>query len=370
MIFRFLFRFWSPAIFFLFLGQTFAQDIQSLHFKGFLNGKTPLSLQLSIHGDKIHGILLYDKHGIPIKVDGESTENNYWSLTEYAGGTEPTGMLIGQYMAGQGMTGKWKSPNGEKEFNLELKEATAQSIALDYFSIEKEVKMFEDKPDSLNAVATYFESLWWPKMSRNKEYMKCAFRLLLASKKEMKGWGPQKFMELNWEDYREEYLVNAQDIDVQEMEYFHMFNWDKSSQMEIMWNAGRLFTYQDNVYEYSGGAHGNYGSFAQSYDLEKCKLISLADIFLPEYEKFLPPILEAQFRKDMNLEPDQELNEYLFENHIPPTENFLLYPGALTFIYTPYEIGPYAVGQIEITLAFKELSGYLSPDFFLRPEGK
>jgi hypothetical protein len=50
----------------------------------------------------------------------------------------------------------------------------------------------------------------------------------------------------------------------------------------------------------------------------------------------------------------------LFENKIDTTDNFYITQNGIGFVYMPYEIGPYAMGEIEIFIPFFELTEYLT----------
>ena len=78
--------------------------------------------------------------------------------------------------------------------------------------------------------------------------------------------------------------------------------------------------------------------------------------------KNLQSLLETQFRKDRNLKSNEPLTEGgLFENKIEPNDNFFLTSKGIGFNYMPYEIGPYALGEIDIFIPFSQLTSYLQP---------
>ena len=49
----------------------------------------------------------------------------------------------------------------------------------------------------------------------------------------------------------------------------------------------------------------------------------------------------------------------LFIKDIEPNGNFLVSEEGITYVYGQYEIGPYSLGIIEVTLAWEELEGLL-----------
>jgi len=78
----------------------------------------------------------------------------------------------------------------------------------------------------------------------------------------------------------------------------------------------------------------------------------------------LQSLLERNFRKQNNLQPTDSLTTAgLFENEIKPNDNFYVTGKGIDFAYTPYEIGPYAMGEIEIFISFKDAEPYLQRGF-------
>jgi hypothetical protein len=103
-------------------------------------------------------------------------------------------------------------------------------------------------------------------------------------------------------------------------------------------------------YNYSGGAHGNYGSTGASYDLRTGKRLRYDDIFRPEAAQQLPALLGRAVRPLVGLAPDDPLDKQLFVKQMPVTHNVLLTNGGAVFIYQPYEIAAYAQGEVRVFL--------------------
>lgn len=117
-------------------------------------------------------------------------------------------------------------------------------------------------------------------------------------------------------------------------------------------------------YEYTGGAHGNYGTQFHSFNLASGKKIGLKEVLTPAGIKALPSLLAAAFRKKEGLSASTPLTEGgLFESIIKPNENYFVTGKALAFNYQPYEIGPYALGEIILYLPFIQIKKYLQPAF-------
>ncbi|RAI97463.1 uncharacterized protein DUF4163 [Chitinophaga skermanii] len=142
------------------------------------------------------------------------------------------------------------------------------------------------------------------------------------------------------------------------------YNWDEDNTTEVAWNKYPLLALERYFYAYTGGAHGNYGSAYQMFDLSKKKELKVADVFKPGFQPALSAALEKSLRKRYKLTPDQPLKDnLLFDNKIEPNENFFITDAGVTFSYTPYEIAPYVVGQIYLFVPFSEIKDWVQPEY-------
>ena len=162
-------------------------------------------------------------------------------------------------------------------------------------------------------------------------------------------------------DYIEE---NKDATDAEVKESATAYSIDESDKLLIMFQTSRLVTLAFDNYAYTGGAHGNYGSEFKVLDLTNNKVLELHDILTDDGIATLQPKLEVSFRKQFNLRAGDSLTEGgLFENKIEPNDNICVTGSGLEFVYNPYEIGPYVMGEIDIFIPFTELTQYLKPDF-------
>ena len=87
-------------------------------------------------------------------------------------------------------------------------------------------------------------------------------------------------------------------------------------------------------------------------DLRTLSPIRLDDIFVGEYQEALTDLLWNQLMADNKATTRQEVEEmgYTSTGDLEPTENFYLSEKGITFYYNIYEIAPYVMGPVEITL--------------------
>ncbi len=116
-----------------------------------------------------------------------------------------------------------------------------------------------------------------------------------------------------------------------------------------------IIVWQDYAGEYiCGAAHGMYANRYVNYSLKTNRMLKLADLFKPKYEKELTALIRAKLEgnSDIMAEPSQ----------IGIPAQFRITPDGITFIYGIYEISPYSAGEIEVSFYLYELEDLLSAD--------
>ena len=145
------------------------------------------------------------------------------------------------------------------------------------------------------------------------------------------------------------------------------FNWESIKTSYIGMNHYGLLVYRIESYGYTGGAHGMGASSFLVFDTESMKELRLDDIFIPDHEYELKQLLERSFRTNYFVGAEQSLKEAgLFENEIPPTENFFLTENSIGFYYNPYHLAPYAMGAQVISLLWDEVEHLVREDAAVR----
>jgi len=143
----------------------------------------------------------------------------------------------------------------------------------------------------------------------------------------------------------------------------HFFNWEMIATSFVNINTNGLIVYRADNYGYTGGAHGIGISRFLVFDTQAMRKLKLDDIFDAGYENVLSIMLESKYRNDYYLGPEQSLTEAgLFENSIPPSNNFYLTTNSIGFYYNPYDLAPYAMGSISIDLTYDELRPLMKID--------
>jgi hypothetical protein len=143
----------------------------------------------------------------------------------------------------------------------------------------------------------------------------------------------------------------------------HAFNWETTARASIIMNREGILCYRSDTYAYTGGAHGMGASKFMLFDTRLNTQLSLDDIFRESYKEELSKLLEKQYREQMFLDEDEPLTESgLFEENIPPSENFWITEEKIGFFYNPYHLAPYSMGPISIIIPKDQLMGLLKQD--------
>ena len=127
--------------------------------------------------------------------------------------------------------------------------------------------------------------------------------------------------------------------------------WSDSIEGYFAGQNGPYRSYIVNLTDYTGGAHSNSTTRAFVFDLNDGNLVTLDDLFVPDFNDILTDILNQHVAESVS----EEDLEAMFESPISPTGNYILTSDSITFIYNPYEIGPYSIGTPSITVPIKEL---------------
>ncbi|GAA4792421.1 hypothetical protein GCM10023231_20680 [Olivibacter ginsenosidimutans] len=140
--------------------------------------------------------------------------------------------------------------------------------------------------------------------------------------------------------------------------------WYSESRTKVIQNTPHYLALSTEINDYTGGAHGNYGTLFFNYEPTKKDTIGLADIVPLAKQDTLTAIAGRIFRKQEGLAPDQSLDDaYFFEdNTFHLNTNFTLTPKGLLFLYNVYEIKPYASGITELLIPYEQLDSIITPE--------
>jgi len=124
------------------------------------------------------------------------------------------------------------------------------------------------------------------------------------------------------------------------------------------------------VWAYTGGAHGNGGTLCSLVDLRTGKFAKPGDVFAgADWRAKLLPRVDSGLRRLFKTKPgfsDAVPREELLEA-LKADTRFCWGEAALTIVFDPYEVGPYAHGTYEVVLPYASIAALLRKDGPLKP---
>jgi len=119
------------------------------------------------------------------------------------------------------------------------------------------------------------------------------------------------------------------------------------------------------VWAYTGGAHGNGGTLCSLVDLRTGKFAKPGDVFAGvDWREKLVPRVDSGLRRLFKTKPgfsDAVPREELLDA-LKADTRFCWGETALTIVFDPYEVGPYAHGMYEVVLPYANLAALLRKD--------
>lgn len=140
------------------------------------------------------------------------------------------------------------------------------------------------------------------------------------------------------------------------------YSYYKSIESHVQYYEKNLLIYRVDYNEYTGGAHGMYATNFLNIDLSLMRPLRLDDLFIGEYREVLTDLIWNQLMAENGVSSHEELEDlgYGSTGEIAPTDNFYLFPEGITFYYNVYDITPYAMGPVKVTIPYPMIEGILS----------
>ena len=142
-------------------------------------------------------------------------------------------------------------------------------------------------------------------------------------------------------------------------------NYEEVVDGRVLYNEDGFLSYQYTIYSYAGGAHGNTIVRNCVFDCQHLKPLSLGHLFmsiaLDKVNELLRHKLMSQYGCT-TVEEMTEKTDFFNVADLSATDNFLIDANGVTWTYDPYEIAPYSMGTINISLSWLEVRQLLLPD--------
>ena len=319
------------------------------YFNGTID-KYPVTVHLYRFNEKFSGSYYYNSTEEPIDIYGEMDKNRFLKLTHSDNEGTELEVLSGTFKDSS-FAGTWSSKGKLLPFRVALKKDSSD-LNFDYVYVYGSKKL--PKEEYGRTELAYTASSIWPVATSTHAATNLIKQLIYKEFGEKQGQEDigkvlirQKNAALN--------PVHKEDDPV---------TYDVANTLQVVYRNDKLLTISHFNYADGGGAHGNYGTGYINIDLMHNRELNLADVLdTLACAQTLPLLLEKKFRAAYGVKPTEKLSDYLFNNVISPTENFMLTSKGIGFQYVPYAIGSYAMGQIQLYIPFKELQSCLKPEF-------
>lgn len=135
------------------------------------------------------------------------------------------------------------------------------------------------------------------------------------------------------------------------------YDWTVTEYVAPVSDAEGLAVLCDDVYSYTGGAHGMAVRRFINYSLAENRELTLADFVdlgNPVVKEALQRELTSRFDDKYGAEWG-DLREFRDSDLLPVSEDFYLTDKGMVFVYQEYGIGPYAIGQPAIEVPYLTL---------------
>jgi hypothetical protein len=176
------------------------------------------------------------------------------------------------------------------------------------------------------------------------------------------GRSPEEYGKLLTADWKNEFIAFTKD----DPEYEQSWTYTEEHRLVL---KGNYAVISQGISYYRGGAHPNWLENNYILDTEAVRQLQRGDIIPQRNISALKDLVDRKLRvvseekTGESLPPGTPLSGGIyFEDAVDLSEDFYPTEKGLSFQWDPYEITPYAVGGVEITLSWQELENFLSPE--------
>lgn len=324
-------------------------------------GAQPAHVYLRSDGGRVNGWYSLDsRHNDPafVRYDNQKSSGSSLILTEGTVASDGSIPLFEwQVVYRDGMlTGQRKSADQGKTEQVKLREdypAGTYPFTIRIFNHTYDA--FPQRDSTPQWETTYVYPVTTLK-NANATWIDNQIKILL------KGYIAQSFDSIIHQKVRAELQQYRKDMQgMLTTDYTPSMNYESSFRIDIDYNKENYLVLPTTIYEFAGGAHGNYATLYACYDVLNKKRLQVGDIFKAD-SATLQQLIESQYRIDNHLKPNDDLTD-IYDNTLPLTDNFYFNDIGVCFAYNPYEVAPYARGIIEVLIPYEKLGKYLKPDF-------
>ncbi len=338
-------------------------------FSGSL-GDDPIVLQLTRYGGLLSGVFYYTgKTGPQVQLfNWNDTLRNDSEFVLRETGREPILLQHGEdavwamTLSGRTLNGTWKRGDGTEQRPIHLKEQYPKgSVVLFAHWLQDSLALWPDRKQSPKAESSY--GYLMPPDGHN-QFLNDALREQITNAQDAHSPEPiEALLRREMDAYFAGYRKDNQDIQLNKEDGFSsaILNYTQDEMMQVRYNADDWLVTEINVSTYTGGAHGYSASSFSNIDLAQKKVWQLTEMVGDTAA--LRPLLDDAAIAYFDLKPGMSLSEALLVDDVYATMNVHVGASGLSFVYVPYEIAPYADGQVTLFIPYSRLVPLLTSSF-------
>ncbi len=177
----------------------------------------------------------------------------------------------------------------------------------------------------------------------------------------------EKLIPLYTDNYIEQYRKEGNDLlanyTEQPQEAYKWLSFEERVEGKPLFNQFDFLSYQIVTGTYTGGAHEETMTKVSVLDLKTLFPLTLLDLFDLDVLPMVNEIIQQQLVKDYGCKTIEELGNYFLDPAtIVATENFFIDQRGIIWMYDPYEIAPFAMGTIRVSVPWTDVRSLLLPD--------
>ncbi|MFN8397980.1 MAG: RsiV family protein [Bacteroidia bacterium] len=318
-----------------------------MKLKGTIGDGIPVTMDLIREDTTLTGTYYYDKIGMPLNLYGSvKGDEMKFRLRESNAQYDETGTFEGKFLNAATIEGTWTNAKNKKQLPFNLQESRDGIMQVAFEEFHEEDCGNRDK-NLKNPKAE--DEGWWT------DTLCSSIDLFLV-----KVTGPDAGVAKSINEAIEKAIGSDGVGDVHSIEdhmnSVHKLEADEYMEMEedcgIVTNEPGLFVVSIGTYEFSGGAHPNSWVTYLNFDSKTGRRIQLEELLKPGARKDLDRIGERLFNEQNGGESE---GMWDFEpGKFTLNDNFAIQKGGITFVFNPYDIGPYVAGAPAVFIAYKE----------------
>ncbi|MCF8304520.1 MAG: DUF3298 and DUF4163 domain-containing protein [Bacteroidales bacterium] len=344
--------------------KTVNQQGKYYHYYG-SNDSIDITLDVWRINDTLEGYLNYcldtaKRYPAPVQLNGYFYND---TLVEFFNAHTNDLLFNGIITDSLTLNGHWQLEQDTIPLNL-TEDYTKGSVYFNVHEITSEERLVEN---TANPKAKIHLMLLSPDTLKGSLYSDTSKDLITGYfwKKNSDTLAPGAILRLIVDDYFKQYTGDNREI--YDEEIGNSFNWMKEKQVKVMFNHDSLLSLRYTDYAYTGGAHGLAIQKLITLNARHDNVLKLQQVIDSSDYDTLSMLLEEELREQFKIDSSETLIDFgFFMDTLIIPRNYLATNQGLLFLYNPYEIAPYAFGNIELFIPFWKLHDKIRNESFIR----